>query len=190
MVLDIKIWPVPSSYTLELPSGGAPGSFWEDRGDRFHCGVDIYAPEGSDVVAVADGVVTGTGDFTSPEWVGYWNATFWVLVRHEDGYFSKYAELGEVLVSGGQEVKAGQTIGRVGQVLNPDRVVPRDPGYVIRLAQAGNSSMLHFELHQGEPEGPDDYLGGNVFSSDRPEGLADPTEYLRMGATASLRRER
>ncbi len=30
---------------VRVPQIGEAGSFWENRGDRYHCGVDLYAPE-------------------------------------------------------------------------------------------------------------------------------------------------
>jgi hypothetical protein len=50
-------WPVPESYSQRIPFPPSPGSFWENRDDRHHCGVDIYAPCGSVVVAVESGEV-------------------------------------------------------------------------------------------------------------------------------------
>ena len=33
------------SISSRIPQKGEAGSFWEDRGDRYHCGVDLYTPE-------------------------------------------------------------------------------------------------------------------------------------------------
>jgi murein DD-endopeptidase MepM/ murein hydrolase activator NlpD len=57
----MKSWPVKDSYSKEIPKQGSAGSFWEDRKDRHHCGIDIYAPKGSEVVSIEEGVVIGTG---------------------------------------------------------------------------------------------------------------------------------
>ena len=59
--MNKKYWPVPDSYSKYIPVNGNPGSFWEDRNDRHHCGIDIYAPIGSDVVSIEDGQVIETG---------------------------------------------------------------------------------------------------------------------------------
>src|SRR5690606_29767332 len=66
-----RTWPVPSDTSMELPSPGGPGSFWEDRGDRRHCGIDIYAPAGTDVVAAEEGTVVCTGEATSDRILPY-----------------------------------------------------------------------------------------------------------------------
>ena len=63
----LKYWPVPNSHSKIVPTAGSPGSFWEDRGDRHHSGIDIYAPEGSNVLSIEDGKVIDIGIFTSPD---------------------------------------------------------------------------------------------------------------------------
>lgn len=173
-----KFWPVPASYCKELPREGTAGSFWENRGDRNHCGIDIYAPHGSEVLAVDSGRVLEVGVFSSPENVPYWNITYYILILHHDGLVSKYAELAEALVRRGDEVFAGDTIGRVGSVLDPQRIDESAPLYVRRLKENGHSSMLHFELYQGVPLHAGKYLGGNSFGACRSENVLDPGPYL------------
>jgi murein DD-endopeptidase MepM/ murein hydrolase activator NlpD len=174
----VKFWPVPDSYSKTLPAAGDAGSFWEDRGDRRHCGIDIYAPRKSAVLAVDSGRVEHMGIFTSPRDVPYWNVTYYLLICHDDGKVSKYAELGEVLVKEGVEVQGGELIGRVGSVLNPEKITANAPSYVQRLKENGHPSMLHFELYQGMPLPPYDYLGGNTFNAAKPSNLLDPKPFL------------
>jgi murein DD-endopeptidase MepM/ murein hydrolase activator NlpD len=182
----MKFWPVPDSYEKSPPAGGAPGSFWEDRGDRHHCGVDIYAPKGSTVHAIEDGEVTGTGVFTSPEKVPYWNTTYYVLVDHGNGLASKYAELGDVVVKAGDSVKRGQIIGHVGSVLNAEKITLDSPPYIQLLKRNGHPCMLHFELYDRMPAVPEHYLGGNVFISAKPDNLLDCTLYLKDTVSSSI----
>jgi len=174
----VKFWPVPGSFRRSLPTGGEPGSFWEDRGDRNHCGIDIYAPRKSAVVAIDSGRVSEVGVFTSPHDVPYWNVTCYVLISHDDGLTSKYAELEESLVKAGDIAKAGDVIGRVGCVLNPKKITSKSPLYVQLLKKNGNSSMLHFELYRGIPLQTGTYLGGNAFKPSRPLNLLDPGPLL------------
>lgn len=174
----MKFWPVPDSYDKILPHGGAPGSFWENRGDRNHCGIDIYAPGRSPVLAADAGRVIETGVFTSPAAVSYWNVTYYILIRHEDGLVAKYAELEEVFVREGEMPMAGAVIGLVGSVLNPDKITEHSPPYVQLLKGNGHSSMLHFELYEGLPSMPVNYLGGNSFNSLKPLNILDPTSYI------------
>jgi len=171
-------WPVPDSYSKRVPSNGEPGSFWEDRADRHHCGVDIYAPKGSEVLSIENGKVLEIGIFTSPEEVDYWNKTYYILILNEPGSIGKYAELEDVRVKARDIVYTGQLIGHVGSVLNAKRITVKSPSYIQSLKKKGNISMLHFELYTSNPVEDDKYLGSNWFGSGKPENLGDPTEYL------------
>ena len=97
-MIPMKYWPVPDSYSKIIPKNGNPGSFWENRGDRFHCGVDIYAPYKSHVLSIDDGVVVETGTFTSSKEVYYWKETKYVVIKNKEGIYNKYAELDDVFV--------------------------------------------------------------------------------------------
>ena len=182
----MKFWPVPESFSKKLPEKGAPGSFWENREDRHHCGVDIYAPKGSKVCAVEAGEVIDIGQFTSPETIPYWNVTYYILIQLRNGWVSKYAELGQVLVKAGQKVKAGQVIALVGSVLNPERITEKSPPYIQRLRENGNQSMLHFELYQERPTSSESYLGGNCFRENKPDSLLDAASYLEDSSLQGL----
>ena len=57
----MKYWPGPNRYSKNIPTNGFSGSFWEDRDDRRHCGIDIYAPKGSGVIAIEYGKVIDIG---------------------------------------------------------------------------------------------------------------------------------
>jgi murein DD-endopeptidase MepM/ murein hydrolase activator NlpD len=175
----MKFWPVPNSYKKEPPLHGAEGAFWEDRGDRHHCGVDIYAPEGSDVLAMDDGRVLEVGMFTAPEKVPYWNVSHYIFIHHGDGVIARYAELRDVTVEPAQAVKAGQRIGHVGSVINVQKIKASSPGYILRLKLNGRASMLHLELYRSLQGSEDAYLGGNTFSGVKPGGLLDPTAVLK-----------
>ena len=74
---------------------------------RVHDGVDIAAQAGAEVVAAADGTVYTVYE---DEMMG-----MTVVIRHEEGYTTKYASLAqEVPVAAGDQVSAGQTVGYVG----------------------------------------------------------------------------
>ena len=74
---------------------------------RVHNGIDIAADAGTTVCAAADGEVYSV---YNDEKMGQT-----VVIRHADGYTTKYSSLGEtVSVQPGQTVKAGQAIGTVG----------------------------------------------------------------------------
>lgn len=72
---------------------------------KFHAGWDLAAPTGTPVVAAADGVVTSAG----------WGGGYGNLVILQHGSLqTRYAHLSKILVRGGQKVKQGQQIGKVG----------------------------------------------------------------------------
>lgn len=75
-------------------------------GFAFHPGVDFPGPYGSDVVAVAAGVVTWNG--VRP---GYGNV---VEIDHGNGYKTRYAHNSKNLVNVGDRVKPGQLVGKMG----------------------------------------------------------------------------
>ena len=185
MVVTLKHWPVPNSYSENIPTSGSAGSFWEGRGDRRHCGIDIYAPVGSDVFSIEGGNVIDIGTFTSQDKVPYWNNTRHVLIENKTGLVCKYAELGDMAVETGESIKAGQLIGHVGLVLDTRKITPDSPPYIQKLKKRENLSMLHFELYSSHPSDTDDYLGGNWFGDLKPENLLDPADYLRSTLTDS-----
>jgi murein DD-endopeptidase MepM/ murein hydrolase activator NlpD len=94
------IWPVPSSHVIS--SGYGP------RAGGFHKGIDIAAPIGTPIVAVADGTVLFAGPASG---FGHW-----VVILHSGGVMSVYGHMygNELYVSAGQKVKAGQQIAAVG----------------------------------------------------------------------------
>ncbi|MCZ4274244.1 M23 family metallopeptidase, partial [Maritalea porphyrae] len=72
-----------------------------------HKGVDFAAKPGSDVVAVAAGVVSFSGVKS-----GYGNV---IEVSHADGYTTLYAHNKQNIVQIGDLVQRGQTIAKVGR---------------------------------------------------------------------------
>ena len=170
-------WPLPGIVPV-LPSAGSPGSFWEDRGDRRHAGVDLYAPAGSPVVAIEDGTVISTGVFTSPDLVPYWNRTYQVTVAHISGIICRYGELGDVSVAAESDVSGGMVIGHVGEVLDLSRIGARSPPYIQSLKEQGRGSMLHLEVYDAVPGASSEYRGGNWFARGKPAHLLDPAILL------------
>ena len=72
-----------------------------------HRGVDIAAPAGTPVGAMADGVVS----LAAPDMYFTGNT---VMIDHGYGLHSVYAHLSRLLVKVGQTVRKGQPVGRVG----------------------------------------------------------------------------
>jgi murein DD-endopeptidase MepM/ murein hydrolase activator NlpD len=72
----------------------------------WHAGADFAGKPGSDVVAVASGVVTFAGERN-----GYGRM---IEINHGAGYITRYGHHDELLVAAGDVVKKGQVIGRMG----------------------------------------------------------------------------
>lgn len=112
------------------------GAGWGDRGSwsRYHTGVDLTAPVGTPVYAVASGVV---GQSDAGGWAGVH-----AVIHHEDGS-SLYAHMSSMTVKPGDHVTAGQVIGAVGNT--------------------GRSfgAHLHFEYYPNGAQTSDPYTAGD-----------------------------
>lgn len=173
-------WPVGADLPRRIPQPGESGSFWENRGDRHHAGVDLYAPASTPVLAIQAGRVLQTYVHTSPGICPYWNTTYAIVLQLPSGLILRYAELGEVMVSIDQVVTCAEIIGKIGQVLLPNRVLPTDPPYIQLLKDTHHSAMLHLEAYATPPPEQDErYLGGNYFGlTVPPPDLINPTQIL------------
>lgn len=99
-------WPVPgydSAAAISSPYGLRVHPI--TKRPQLHLGVDIVAPEGTPVVAVRAGMVTGTG---TDEKLGRY------VVIEGGGFETRYGHLSVIGVRQGERVEAGQGIGRVG----------------------------------------------------------------------------
>lgn len=74
--------------------------------NAVHLGVDFDAPIGSDILAVAEGVVTWSGERN-----GYGRV---VEIDHGNGYMTRYAHNSKNLVEVGQRVHVGDVVAAVG----------------------------------------------------------------------------
>ena len=72
----------------------------------FHHGLDIAGRQGSDVLAVADGIISWTGKRS-----GYGQL---VEIDHGNGYITRYAHNKELIVQIGDRIKKGQAIALMG----------------------------------------------------------------------------
>jgi murein DD-endopeptidase MepM/ murein hydrolase activator NlpD len=91
--------PPEKSFGVKRLFNGKPDS-------QPHTGVDYATPIGSPVLAVANGTVA-----MEQEMFFEGNAVF---IDHGNGLISMYFHLADINVKAGQEVKAGQILGRVG----------------------------------------------------------------------------
>lgn len=75
----------------------------------YHYGLDLAAPEGTPIGALADGVVRETGNGS------YGN---YLIVDHADGFSTLYAHCSKLLAAQGDSVQVGQEIAQVGATGN------------------------------------------------------------------------
>lgn len=114
--LSISVGP-----SLDFPvEGGRVGSIWgddRDAGARSHEGIDIFAPKRTPALAAANGTVTSVREGGIGGKV--------VFMRPEGKRFTLYyAHLDEQLVTNGQRVYAGDTLGLVGNTGNARTTPP------------------------------------------------------------------
>ena len=124
-------WPAPSYTRISSPYGYRNHPIYKTK--KFHSGVDMAAPGGTNILAAADGVVKMAG------WNGgYGNC---VVVDHGGGVSTLYGHSQRLLVSKGKKVKKGQVIALVG------------------TTGASTGNHLHFEvLLNGKTTDPMAYL--------------------------------
>ena len=121
-----------AGYAMETLSYNETTRDW-----RVHNGVDIVAPEGTQVVAAAEGEV-----YTIYE-DDVMGTT--VVIRHQDGYTTTYSSLSkELSVQVGDSVEMGQAIGTVGSTA---------------LIETVMGTHVHFSAAlNGEPMDPEAFL--------------------------------
>jgi hypothetical protein len=151
---DSIVWPVPGRNALnrsDVPIEG-DGAFNAVRsGGRQHSGIDIQGKIGDPVVSVKPGTVVYAGNSMDPN--GYGNS---VLVDHGGGSATFYAHLDSVSAKVGDQVKAGDQIGRLGV-----------DGNARAVHAQGGDPHLHFEVLQN--------FNRNNLNSGTP---IDPTKFL------------
>lgn len=96
----------PGQVVNPVP-GACVSSGYGRRWGTFHYGLDLAAPLGTPIRAVAAGVVTYSGPAR-----GYGQM---IRVRHAGGAVTEYGHERVRLVDAGQRVAAGQVIAKVGQ---------------------------------------------------------------------------
>lgn len=108
-----------------MPVQGKIISAYGPKLDGLHNdGINIKAPSGTPVRAAENGTIV----FAGSELKGYGNL---VIIRHADKFMTAYAHMQKILVKRGETVKAGQSIGTVGETGGVD------------------SPQLHFEIRKG-----------------------------------------
>ena len=147
----------------------AVGSFWgaaRDAGARSHEGIDIFAARGTPVVAATAGFISRTGE--TP--IG--GRVVW-LADADAGNHIYYAHLDKQLVTPGQRVQAGDTLGLVGNTGNARTTVPH----------------LHFGIYrsgQGAVD-PFPFVRRPAAVTSLPSGADRRGEFVRLRTAAALR---
>lgn len=108
-ILNPKLLPKEGSGVLSWPlSSILITSPYGSRWGSVHYGVDFRAAVGTQVVAMASGVVEGTGDTD----VACKGASFgkWVFIKYNNGLSSTFGHLSVISSKKGQVVKAGDIV--------------------------------------------------------------------------------
>ncbi len=146
------------NYETGLPLPGHVGAFGAVRKHHIHEGVDLYVGLGAPVMAVEDGEVVGVIPFTGQHCGSpWWHDTFAVMVEGASGVVV-YGEIDPRVSI--RTIRAGDLIGHAIKVLKKD---------------TRPSIMLHLELYTRGTRDVCEWLPGTK----QPDGLLDPTEYLK-----------
>lgn len=101
-------WPAPSYTRVSSEYGYRVHPIYGTQ--KFHSGVDLAAPGGSDILAAYNGTVVGAA----------YNSSMgnYVIIDHGGGLMTIYMHASRLLVSSGQDVSRGQRIALVGTTGN------------------------------------------------------------------------
>lgn len=113
-------WIGTGIFQWPLPENGTITSYFGNRVNPvtgkpdFHTGTDIAMPEGTPILAAADGTVEiANGTDSWGDSYGYY-----VKLDHGSGFETLYAHCSSICVTAGQEVSQGEVIGYVGTTGN------------------------------------------------------------------------
>ena len=105
-------WPLPQSFPITSHFGYREDPFTGEI--EYHNGTDIAAPEGTPILAAADGMVTIANGIDS--WGGSYG--YHIKIDHGNGLEALYAHCSAICVNSGQQVQQGEVIGFVGSTGN------------------------------------------------------------------------
>ena len=126
------VYPVRGNYPIVSTFGNRKHPIKKVM--KFHKGIDIKAPMGTDVLASSDGIIQKV----KPQNTGYGNH---IVIEHDNTFKTLYAQLSTMTVKVGDKVKAGDKIGEVGS------------------SGASTGPHLHYEvIREGEEVNPEDYV--------------------------------
>ena len=105
---DLFKWPLPKAFTITSGFGERIDPITGEH--DFHTGTDIAAPEGTPILAAADGTIT-VANGTDPWGGGY---GYYIKIDHGNSIETLYAHCSAIFVTPGQTVRQGEVIGFVG----------------------------------------------------------------------------
>lgn len=149
-VITGLLYPLPIRATANYHEGAR--RFGSSRGGRRHAGIDLYAPAGTIVRAMAAGKVLRVYPF--------YCETFAIEINH-GSFIARYGEVDKhkvnIFVQEGDDVQRGDKIGIVGRLVGI--TVP--------------SNMLHLELYSSTENSPLTVKNNHPYQ--RRSDLLDPT---------------
>ena len=156
-----SLFPSLQDAPLKFPLDSRPAQSYKDGMRRFgsnrskgrkHAGCDLYAPVGTPIYAMDDGVV-------EKDIYAFYLGTYAIEIKHTK-FLARYGEISRVAkgVKKGAKIKKGQLIAYVGEL------------------RGLNMSMLHLELYSGKAKGSLTVRGNKPYK--RRSDLIDPTPIL------------
>lgn len=131
-----SIHPIQRLEQVKMTSGYGMRMHPIKKKKMMHRGIDFSCPEGTSIVATADGKVVKKE--YNPKTYGRF-----IIIKHSDSYSTLYSQMSEFKVELGEEVKQGQVIGLVGS------------------SGISTGPHLHYEIKKdGENVDPADYIPG------------------------------
>lgn len=134
------VWPTDGNYVITTYYSGS------------HRAIDISSGYGSNIYAANNGVVSLVMGGCVPGNLSCNGAGGnYVVINHQDGYYTVYMHMKNIYVSKGSTVTSGQVIGTMG---NTGNVIP-----VPTASSPYLGTHLHFCLYKGEP-----FKGGSAIN--------------------------
>lgn len=144
-----KMYRIPGAFPMKSEDFSISGGYGMRRdpfsgAQKFHTGIDLAAPAGTEVFATADGVIKTVDKRDSHG--------EYIEISHGYDYATRYSHLSESFVNVGDKVKRGDVIGKVGNT------------------GASVTDHLHYEVRfKGEAQNPVNYF----FLDLSPESFAE-----------------
>jgi murein DD-endopeptidase MepM/ murein hydrolase activator NlpD len=129
---NINSWIFPLEIKVNIPDKNEIGAWGSQREKDRHRGIDLYAPEGTKVLAVENGVVSDIFKVPPPEDAPSGKETDAIAIDGNSGR-ATYAEIKvNSNINVGDYITQGQMLGVVTKIHDEESDIP--------------NSMLHFQL--------------------------------------------